>query len=79
MRAFYFAWPAAEIFQTPSGKSAAPENVQTLSGKSRSMSDASDESVRTPDYLSLAARFPLPWSAYGVCQHSGHVALRTLL
>ena len=34
MRAFYFAWPAAEIFQTVSGKSAAPENVQTPSGKS---------------------------------------------
>ena len=64
MRAFYLAWPAAEIFQTPPGKSAAPENVQTLSGKSRSMSDVSDESVKTPDYLSLAARFPLPWSAY---------------
>ena len=29
MRAFYSAWPAAEIFQTVSGKSAAPENVQT--------------------------------------------------
>ncbi len=34
MRAFYVAWPAAEIFQTLSGKSAAPENVQTPSGKS---------------------------------------------
>ena len=28
------------------------------------MSDVSDERVKTPDYLSLAARFPLPWSAY---------------
>ncbi|MGF6637433.1 hypothetical protein OKW39_004649 [Paraburkholderia sp. MM6662-R1] len=33
MRAFYVAWPAAEIFQTVTGKSAAPENFQTPSGK----------------------------------------------
>ncbi len=52
MRAFYLAWPTTEIFQTPSGKSAASENVQTLSGKSLSMSDFSGESVKTPDYLS---------------------------
>lgn len=28
------------------------------------MNGVSDESVKTPDYMSLAARFTLPWSAY---------------
>ncbi|WP_213309116.1 PDDEXK nuclease domain-containing protein [Paraburkholderia sacchari] len=64
MRAFYLAWPEAEIFQTVSGKSAAPENVQTLSGKSRQVTDASGAPAFAPDYLVLAARFALPWSAY---------------
>lgn len=51
MRAFYLAWPAGEIFQTPSGKSG---NTGTTA----------HTSAIIPDFQALAARFPLPWSAY---------------
>lgn len=69
MRAFYFAWPAAEIFQTASGKSAVPENAQTPSGKSLPAKDVVVDGMATatataPDYMALATRFTLPWSAY---------------
>ncbi|MEW9586942.1 YhcG family protein [Paraburkholderia sp. DGU8] len=64
MRAFYVAWPAAEIFQTVSGKSAAPGNVQTPSGKSLPAKDVVDATATAPDYMALATRFTLPWSAY---------------
>jgi hypothetical protein len=64
MRAFYLAWPAAEIFQTVSGKSAVPENVQTPSGKSLPAKDVVDATATAPDYMALATRFTLPWSAY---------------
>jgi len=57
MRAFYCAWPAAEIFQTVSGKSAAPENVQTPSGKSLPAKEVVDATATAPDYMALAARF----------------------
>lgn len=51
MRLFYLAWPTDKICQTLSGKSAAPQIAQTLSGQS-------------PDLPTLAQTFPLPWSAY---------------
>lgn len=64
MRAFYLAWPESEIFQTASGKSVAPQNVQTLSEKSALGEDAAVAISAAPDYKSLTARFALPWSAY---------------
>lgn len=64
MRAFYLAWPEEEIFQTVSGKSAATGIVQTLSGKSRSAQDIVNATAVAPEYMALASRFTLPWSAY---------------
>lgn len=64
MRAFYLAWSAADIFQTVSGKSAAPINVQTPSGKSRPAKDVVDTAATAPNYMARATRFTLPWSAY---------------
>jgi DUF1016 N-terminal domain len=64
MRALYLAWPAGEIFQTVSGKSAVPENVQTPSGKSPPGHHVVDATATAPEYMALAARFTLPWSAY---------------
>ena len=64
MRAFYLAWPEGEIFQAVSGKTAASENVQTPSGKSLPAHRTVAPDATTPDYLSLASRFQLPWSAY---------------
>jgi hypothetical protein len=64
MRAFYLAWPEGEIFQTLSGKSGAPENVQTPSGKSQPADRTLASGATTPGYLSLTSRFTLPWSAY---------------
>jgi len=71
MRAFYLAWPAQAICQTPSGQSADgdPEvhpdadNRQTPSGEFLP-ADAAGAPAAIPDYRTLAARFPLPWSAY---------------
>lgn len=51
MRAFYRAWPEAKILQTASGES--------LTALSFSNIDALPSGIST-----LAARFPLPWSAY---------------
>jgi predicted nuclease of restriction endonuclease-like (RecB) superfamily len=51
MRAFYRAWPEPKILQTPSGES--------LTASSFNNVDALASSIST-----LAARFPLPWSAY---------------
>jgi predicted nuclease of restriction endonuclease-like (RecB) superfamily len=64
MRAFYLAWPEDEIFQTVSGKSSGSGIVQTPSVKSPPAHGAFAVGATTPDYLSLAARFTLPWSAY---------------
>nr|WP_233259664.1 PDDEXK nuclease domain-containing protein [Ramlibacter sp. WS9] len=55
MRAFYLAWPAEAISQTASGKSSAEPILQTLPAISER---------RSLDLPALAARFPLPWSAY---------------
>ncbi len=61
-RSFYLAWPDDRISATPSRKSLASQNRPTPSGKS----DAAI--LRTPSEEStlaqVAARFPLPWSAY---------------
>ena len=62
MRAFYSTLPAAEIFQTVSGKSAAPGNVETPSGKLLPATRVVDVTVTAPDYTALATRFTLPWS-----------------
>jgi predicted nuclease of restriction endonuclease-like (RecB) superfamily len=51
MRAFYRAWPEPKILQTPSGES--------LTVPSFNHVDVLASSIST-----LAARFPLPWSAY---------------
>jgi predicted nuclease of restriction endonuclease-like (RecB) superfamily len=51
MRAFYCAWPDPQIRQTPSGEFASPNEFNEIGGVS------STNSI-------LAARFPLPWSAY---------------
>jgi predicted nuclease of restriction endonuclease-like (RecB) superfamily len=51
MRAFYRAWPERKILQTPSGES--------LTALSFNNVDVLASSIST-----LAARFPLPWSAY---------------
>lgn len=64
MRAFYLAWPASEIFQTTSGKSAPSENVQTPSGKLPPGKSDVDVKATAPDYMALATRFTLPWPAY---------------
>ena len=50
MRGFYRAWPEQEILQTSSGEFAIP----LLSAHGSPLLNLS----------SLAARFPLPWSAY---------------
>lgn len=64
MRAFYLAWPAAEIFQTVSGKSELPGKLQTPSGELQPGKSVADGTGTTPDYMALATRFTLPWSAY---------------
>ena len=51
MRAFYRAWPIANILQTPSGESTNPIDPNKIEGDSSTV-------------LALASRFPLPWSAY---------------
>ena len=50
MKAFHLAWPDDEIVQTPSAQS------------SKAFKDSDLKSI--PDLHALAARFPLPWSAY---------------
>lgn len=51
MRSFYLAWPAEQILQTLSAKSAGRQILQAASGESL-------------DLPALARAFPLPWSAY---------------
>lgn len=57
MKKFYLLWPPKQIVQTPS-----EESQPTPSGKSDSaiLQTVSEEST----LAQLAARFPLPWSAY---------------
>ena len=64
MRAFYKAWPTERIFQTVPAKSSQPVIRQTVSGKSNATQIAQTPSGLSIDLATLAARFPLPWSAY---------------
>jgi predicted nuclease of restriction endonuclease-like (RecB) superfamily len=64
MRAFYLAWPADRILQTPSAQSSSPPILQTLSAKSAAAGSLQPASGRPPDLSTLAQAFPLPWSAY---------------
>lgn len=77
MRRFFLAWPIEAIFQTvseeslpavklqtPSEKSPALENCATPSGKSIAPPIVRTAHANSFDLAMLAARFPLPWSAY---------------
>ncbi len=62
MRSFYLNWPPEQILQTVSGESAI---LQTASDKSQTPSAVSAPLQAMPARLAaVAARFPLPWSAY---------------
>ena len=62
MRSFYLNWPPEQILQTVSGESAIR---QTASDKSQTASAVSAPLQAMPARLAaVAARFPLPWSAY---------------
>jgi predicted nuclease of restriction endonuclease-like (RecB) superfamily len=64
MRAFYLAWPADRILQTPSAKLAATRIRQTPSGESVAPGNLQIASGQSLDLSALAQAFPLPWSAY---------------
>ncbi len=61
MRQFYLCWP---IPQTLSAESSPPAILQTVSGESLGAQIIQTPSGQSPDLAVLAARFPLPWSAY---------------
>jgi len=62
MRSFYLNWPPEQILQTVSGESAIR---QTAPDKSQTPSAVSAPLQAMPARLAaVAARFPLPWSAY---------------
>lgn len=64
MKAFYLAWPTDPTLQTVSGESGRAVILQTLSAES-SLVQRPGPAIRRPtDLATLAARFPLPWSAY---------------
>jgi predicted nuclease of restriction endonuclease-like (RecB) superfamily len=62
MKKFYLLWPTERILQTPSEKSLLDANRPASAGRSggASLQTVSEESALTE----VAARFPLPWSAY---------------
>jgi hypothetical protein len=60
MKKFYLLWPTDRILQTPSEKSLTAGKSTTLSSNSRSFQTPSAEVALSQ----IAARFPLPWSAY---------------
>ena len=64
MRAFYLAWPADRILQTASGESAGEPILQTVSAELPEAVISESLARKSPDLTTLAARFPLPWSAY---------------
>jgi predicted nuclease of restriction endonuclease-like (RecB) superfamily len=64
MRVFYLGWPVETIRQTVSGEFATVEIPQTTSGESNRTQIVQTMSGQLPDLAALAARFPLPWSAY---------------
>ena len=62
MKRFYLLWPAQRILQTPSEESLGSKIRQTPSGRSNG---AILQTVSAESTLAhMAARFPLPWSAY---------------
>lgn len=64
MRNFYYlCWPSGQIYQTVSDISLPPQNLQTVSGESPSMTIVQTAAAPV-DIVALAQRFPLPWSAY---------------
>lgn len=64
MRSFYLAWPAGHILQTASANSSSQPILQTPSAESGGAPVTGSHARQTPDLVALAARFPLPWSAY---------------
>lgn len=64
MRAFYLVWPADQILQTLSAKSSGSQIVQTVSAISGKPAISETLSREYSDFVALAQRFPLPWSAY---------------
>ena len=64
MKAFYLAWPTAPILQTVSGESVQASILQALSAESLPAQRPGSAIRRSVDLAILAARFPLPWSAY---------------
>jgi predicted nuclease of restriction endonuclease-like (RecB) superfamily len=64
MRRFYLAWPPAQILQTASEKSGKASQKSPSVAVRGTTAAAAD--VQAVDLTALAARFPLPWSAY-VC------------
>lgn len=64
MRSFYLAWPTGHILQTPSAKSSAQPILQTPSAESGGAPAIGSHARQSLDLVTLAARFPLPWSAY---------------
>lgn len=64
MKAFHLAWPAERILQTASGESGQASILQTLSAESSLAHLPGAANRRFIDLAPLAARFPLPWSAY---------------
>ena len=65
MKKFYLLWPETPILQTSSEKSSSAGKSTT---RSRTSGESGTEIVQTPPAEStltqIAARFPLPWSAY---------------
>ncbi|MEO5332865.1 MAG: PDDEXK nuclease domain-containing protein [Magnetococcus sp. YQC-5] len=64
MRAFYLAWPAERIVQTPSALSSSQQIVQTPSAIFIDQASLPLLSRTSTDLPAIAAAFPLPWSAY---------------
>jgi len=64
MRAFYLAWPADQILQTPSAKSATARISQTAPAESARAGSLHTASGPSPDLSTLTQAFSLPWSAY---------------
>ena len=61
MRAFYLAW---QIPQTLSAEFGQITSHRSSSDKSQTLSAISHNRNSSPDLTTIAARFPLPWSAY---------------
>lgn len=64
MRNFYLCWPSEQIYQTVSDKSLPTGIPQTPSTQSFPRPICQTLSGQLPDLATVAACFPLPWSAY---------------